>query len=88
MLRQMLPGRLCAQIPQIVNEKLSGKLNNIPQSIALTQLLESAFNLLGLSNILQSGGGRQVKKIIILKYNLLIFYIIQSLNYFLRHKFI
>lgn len=55
MLKQMLPGRLCAQIPQVVNEKLGGKLNSIPQSIALTQLLESAFNLLGLSNVLQGG---------------------------------
>lgn len=53
----MIPGKVCAQIPQIVNDQVAGKLSILPQSISLTQILETAFNLFGLGNILQGGGG-------------------------------
>uniref|UniRef100_A0A914YUG3 Lipid-binding serum glycoprotein N-terminal domain-containing protein n=1 Tax=Panagrolaimus superbus TaxID=310955 RepID=A0A914YUG3_9BILA len=50
--RQMIPSQLCAQIPTIVNEKINGQLGALPQSIALTQILQVAGGALGLG-----GGG-------------------------------
>uniref|UniRef100_A0A7E4UTX0 BPI1 domain-containing protein n=1 Tax=Panagrellus redivivus TaxID=6233 RepID=A0A7E4UTX0_PANRE len=49
--RSMLPEKLCAQIPQIVNSKINGQAGSIPQTIALTQMLQLAGGALGL------GGG-------------------------------
>lgn len=56
MVRSMLPGKICEQVPSIVNEKLNGQLSAIPQSIALTQLLQIALTGFGLENILGGGG--------------------------------
>lgn len=50
-IRKLLPGQLCSRLPSIVNEQLNGKLGAIPQSIALTQLLQIAGGALGLSRI-------------------------------------
>ncbi|KAI1724710.1 lipopolysaccharide-binding protein [Ditylenchus destructor] len=58
MVRKMIPSQLCAQIPSIVNEKLNSKLNVIPQSIALSQLLQVALNAFGISNLIGGGGGQ------------------------------
>lgn len=58
MVRKMIPSQLCAQIPSIVNEQLNSKLNVIPQSIALSQLLQVALNAFGISNLIGGGGGQ------------------------------
>ncbi|KAE9552838.1 hypothetical protein FO519_003951 [Halicephalobus sp. NKZ332] len=51
--RAMLPSQLCGQLPGIVNSKLNGQLGGIPQTIALTQMLQLAGGALGFS-----GSGR------------------------------
>ena len=50
--KQMIPSQLCAQIPGIVNSKINGQLGGLPQSIALTQILQVAGGALGIG-----GGG-------------------------------
>lgn len=57
MVRSSLPSKICDQLPTVINEKLSSKTNNIPQSIPLSQLLQSLMNALGLNNLLGSAGG-------------------------------
>uniref|UniRef100_A0AC35EVG9 Lipid-binding serum glycoprotein N-terminal domain-containing protein n=1 Tax=Panagrolaimus sp. PS1159 TaxID=55785 RepID=A0AC35EVG9_9BILA len=54
--RQMIPSQLCAQIPSIVNEKINGQLGGLPQSIALTQILQVAGGALGIGGGGSSGG--------------------------------
>lgn len=53
--RGMLPSQLCGQLPGIVNSKLNGQLGGIPQTIALTQMLQLAGGALGFSG---SKGGQ------------------------------
>lgn len=55
MIRNMLPSKICDQLPSVVNEQLNGKTSSIPQSIALSQILQSALNSFGLTNLLGSG---------------------------------
>ncbi|KAH7673166.1 Protein F10D11.6 a, partial [Aphelenchoides avenae] len=50
-IKKLLPGQLCSRLPSIVNEQLNGRLGAIPQSIALTQILQIAGGALGLSRI-------------------------------------
>ncbi|CAJ0557878.1 unnamed protein product, partial [Mesorhabditis spiculigera] len=54
MVKEMAPGKICAQLPAIVNEKLNGKLSSLPQTIALTQMASMFGSALGLGG---SGGG-------------------------------
>lgn len=56
----MLPGQVCGQLPSIINDQLNGKLTAIPQSIALTQMLQIAMNAFGLNGLLNGGGSPQV----------------------------
>uniref|UniRef100_A0A0N4XJT4 BPI1 domain-containing protein n=1 Tax=Nippostrongylus brasiliensis TaxID=27835 RepID=A0A0N4XJT4_NIPBR len=37
--REMIPGQICGQLPSIINEKLNSKLAQLPQAIAVTQML-------------------------------------------------
>uniref|UniRef100_A0A915EHU6 Lipid-binding serum glycoprotein C-terminal domain-containing protein n=1 Tax=Ditylenchus dipsaci TaxID=166011 RepID=A0A915EHU6_9BILA len=55
--RNMLPTQVCNQIPTIVNDQLNSKLGIIPQSIPLSQLLQTALSAFGLDNLL---GGEAV----------------------------
>uniref|UniRef100_A0A0N5A172 BPI1 domain-containing protein n=1 Tax=Parastrongyloides trichosuri TaxID=131310 RepID=A0A0N5A172_PARTI len=44
--RQMIPSKLCGQLPQIVNEKLNGKLTGLPQSISLLQIKDTIIGMM------------------------------------------
>uniref|UniRef100_A0AC34FC35 Lipid-binding serum glycoprotein N-terminal domain-containing protein n=1 Tax=Panagrolaimus sp. ES5 TaxID=591445 RepID=A0AC34FC35_9BILA len=48
--RKMIPGQLCAKIPEIVNSKLNEQAQLIPQTIAVTRLLDVAKGALGLGD--------------------------------------
>ncbi|CAI4221132.1 unnamed protein product [Auanema sp. JU1783] len=51
MVRKMIPGQVCGQIPSIVNEKLNSRLSGLPQTIGVSQMLSMFGGALGL------GGG-------------------------------
>lgn len=44
----MIPGQVCAQIPTIVNEKINSKAGGLPQTVALSQMLQLFGGALGL----------------------------------------
>ncbi|CEF66653.1 Lipid-binding serum glycoprotein, C-terminal domain and Lipid-binding serum glycoprotein, N-terminal domain and Bactericidal permeability-increasing protein, alpha/beta domain-containing protein [Strongyloides ratti] len=44
--RQMIPSKLCGQLPQIVNEKLNGKLTGLPQSLSLLQIKDTIIGMM------------------------------------------
>uniref|UniRef100_A0A1I7XNT8 Uncharacterized protein n=1 Tax=Heterorhabditis bacteriophora TaxID=37862 RepID=A0A1I7XNT8_HETBA len=46
--RQMIPGQICGQLPSIINEKLNSKLSQLPQAIAVSQMLSMFGGALGL----------------------------------------
>lgn len=52
MVRSSLPTKICQQLPSLINEQLNAKTNNIPQSIPLSQLLQSAMNAFNLNSLL------------------------------------
>ena len=70
MVRQKIPGQLCAQLPQIIDEQLNSKLLAIPQSVPLTDLLQLAISTFGLGSILgdhaSGGGAHGVKTVCVL----------------------
>ncbi|CAD5205365.1 unnamed protein product [Bursaphelenchus okinawaensis] len=41
-MKKILPPRVCAQLPQILNQQVNSRLGNIPMSIPLTKILEVA----------------------------------------------
>ncbi|TKR95969.1 hypothetical protein L596_010057 [Steinernema carpocapsae] len=46
--KEMMPSKICQALPQLLNEKINPKLSQIPQAIALTQMLQMAgLNQLG-----------------------------------------
>ncbi|CAJ0575128.1 unnamed protein product, partial [Mesorhabditis spiculigera] len=47
-IRKMAPPKICQQLPQVINEKLSGKLSAIPQSISVGQMVDLFGSALGL----------------------------------------
>ncbi|KAI6242372.1 hypothetical protein M3Y99_00237800 [Aphelenchoides fujianensis] len=56
-IRQMLPGQICGQLPNIINTQLNSKLTSLPQTIALNQILSIATGAFGLDQL--AGGGGQ-----------------------------
>uniref|UniRef100_A0AC35TMK4 BPI2 domain-containing protein n=1 Tax=Rhabditophanes sp. KR3021 TaxID=114890 RepID=A0AC35TMK4_9BILA len=42
----MIPGQLCGQLPQIVNEKLNAKLTGLPQSLSLLQIKDTIVGMM------------------------------------------